>query len=157
MFVLVGKFNNSLITKALKIINFDESLKYGETMLRISNLVVSVHVNTRNLNLITRSRCIDQIVQNDALFLSWYTTRRHRARRLLNRQFLVIPIHSFQLVKLVCTITLTVDTRTRILFCLLERCMVSGSLKITTDAPEEHLVELGIDTGALCDNTSKFY
>lgn len=59
LLILICQLNNHLITKSLQVVDFDQSLENWETMFRICNLVVPVHVNTCDFDFVTGSSSID--------------------------------------------------------------------------------------------------
>lgn len=155
LLVLISQFDDGFITESLKVVYLDQSLEHGEAVLSVSNLVIAVHVDTSNFDLITRPCSINQIVQNNALLLSRHSARGDRARGFLDRQLLVVPVHGLKLIKLVGTGPLASDASAGVLLCLLEGGVVSWAFQVTTHAPEEHFVELGEHTGSFGHDTTE--
>jgi hypothetical protein len=59
LLIFIGQLNNHLVTESLQVVDFDQGLENWETVLRICDLVVSVHVDTCDFDLVTGSGCIN--------------------------------------------------------------------------------------------------
>ena len=142
MFIFVSELNYGIVTKTFEVVYLNKSLENWESVLRVSNLVIAIQVDTSNLHLIARSCGVHQIVEHDALLLPWDSARRDSAGCFLNSQFLVIAVNSRQLIECVRTVTLATNTHTGVVLCFSKTRVVSWSFQISADTSDEHFVVL---------------
>ena len=92
LLVLIGQFDNFFISESLQVVCFNDGLKDREAMLDVAKVIEPVNIDSSDLNLVTRSRCIHQVMKDKTLFLARDSTWRNSAWCLLNGEFLVVPI-----------------------------------------------------------------
>jgi len=124
-------------------------------MTHVSEIVKPVDVNSGDFNFVTRPRCVNQVIEHIYLFLAGNTAWGHSTRCFLHRQFLVVPVECGLLVKCVRARSVARDTHAEVLASILLRMVESGSLEITADTSEVHLLELREDAGSFGHNTAE--
>ena len=139
----------------MQVVCLNDRLKDGETVLDIGEVVVSVDVDTMDLDLVTRASDINKIMKHEYFFLAGHTTGWHRAWCLLNGELLIVPVERPHLVDLVRTALMTHNTLGQTRLCLLRVCVADGSLEIATLASEVHLIVLWEDLRALSDDSAE--
>jgi len=149
MLLLVSELNHIFIAKALQVVHFDDSLKDGEAMLDVREVVIPVDVDSMNLDLITGASDVDQVVKDEDFFLAGDTARGHCAWCLLNCQLLIVAIQRLHLIYLVWATLVAHDTLGQTRFCCIWVSIEDGSLEVTTLAAEVHLGVLWEDLRAL--------
>lgn len=155
MFLLVCELHDILITLALKVVNLNDGLENGEAVLDVCEVIVSVDVNTVNLDLITWAGDINKIMEDEDFLLSWDTAGWDCAWGLLNGQLLVVAVDCLDLIDSEGAISLAHNTATKSLSCFIWITLIYGSLSVTAHALEEHFGVLGEDCSALRDYTLK--
>ena len=124
-------------------------------MLDVCEVIVSVDVNTVNLDLITRAGDINKIMEDKDFLLSWDTAGWDSAWSLLNGQLLVVAVDCLDLIDSKGAISLAHNTATKSLSSLMWISLINGSLSVTALAFEEHFGVLGENCSALCNHTLK--
>ena len=156
MLFFICELNNILVALSFQIVNFHDSLEDREAVLNIGEVVVAIDVDAVNFYLIARSSLIDQVVEDEDLFLAGNTTRRHCARSLLNSQLLIVTVDGLHLINSVRAIRMAHNTLGERLPSLIRISFVDGALHITADALEEHFGVLREDLSALGHDTLEF-
>ena len=154
LLVLLGQLDDILVSETADVVCLNDGRENREAMLYVSEIVEPIDVDTCDLDLITRSRTVDLIVQDVHLLLSGNSPRWYSTRSLLNRHLLVVAIHSVNFVHCERPVTLAYDTLTQERFALIGVRVVDRSLNVSTTASVEDLRVLWEDTCALCHNTS---
>ena len=90
------------------------------------------------------------------LFLARDSTWRNSAWRLLNGEFLVIPVDSVDFIDSEGALFLTDHTRAELTACLDVITVEAWAFKITTFTSEVNLLVLRENTGSLYNDTSEF-
>ena len=155
-FLLIGKLNHVLIAKAVHVVGLNNCLENWEAMLDVSEVVVSIDVDSMNLDLVAWASDINQIMKHEDFFLARNTARWNCAWCLLNRQLLIVAIERLDLINLVGTTLVAYNTLSQTRFRLLRVCVHNRSLEISTLAAEVHLIVLWEDLCALGDDSSEF-
>ena len=125
-------------------------------MFDVRKVIKTVYVNSSHFDFITRASQINQIMEHKYFFLAGDSTRRHRSWRLLNRQFLIVPINCVNFIHSKRAFLLTHVTGTALAFRLIHVRTVEGTSDVATFTFEEDLLELREHTGALRNNTTEF-
>ena len=153
--LLICELDHIFITKAMQIVCLNDGLEHWEAVLDIGEVVVSIDIDSMDLDLVTWTCNIYEIVQNEYLFLAGYTARRNGTWRLLNRKLLIVSIQCLHLVNLIGASLMANNTLSQTRFCILRVRVANRSLQIATLASEVHLVVLREDLRALGDHSSE--
>jgi len=132
-------------------------LEYREAILDVRNLVETIYVNSCNFDFIARPGSVDQVVQNNTLFLARNTTGRHSSWGFLDSELLVIPVDSPNLIESVGSVLLAHNASSNHLASFVETGRVSGTFDITARTSDIHLVALREHSRTLGNYTSEFY
>ena len=92
MFLLISELDHVLVSEATEVVHFDDGLEDWESVLDVSEVVISVDVDAVDLDFVTRAGDVDKIVQDEDLFLARDTARRDCAWSLLDRELLIVAI-----------------------------------------------------------------
>ena len=155
MLLLVRELHYILVSLALKVVDFDDCLENGETVLDVREVIVPIDVNAVNLDLITWTGDIHKIMKDKDFLLSRDTARWDSAWGLLNGQLLVVAIDCLDLIDCEGSISLAHNTTTKSLSGFIWIGLINGSLSVTALAFEEHFGVLGENRSALGDHTLK--
>ena len=137
----------------LQVVDLDNGLEDREAVLDVCKVVVSVDVNAMDLYFITRAGNIDQVVKNKYFFLAGNTARRHSSWSLLNCEFLIISVHSLDIIYSVRAVGMAHNTLCKTFSGLIGISIVYGTLNITALTLEEDFGVLREYLSSLCHNT----
>ena len=158
VYIFTCQLNDLFISESLQIISFDNRLENWEAMLHVGRVIKLVRVDSCDFDFITWSSSVDQIVQDNYLFLPWDSTGRNAAWSFLNCQFLVVPVNGIFLTDCIGTILRADNTNTDLLFCFPSVVAIERSFRVSARATSEvHGGILREYTSTFCYNTSKFY
>lgn len=107
-----------------------ESREDWEAMLHISAIFETVLEDTGNLDLVTRTRRVDQIVEHVDLLLAGNTTRRYGAGSLLDSPLLIITVHRLAVLDFPLTLSLADDTLTKSGPCVIKLILINRTALI---------------------------
>lgn len=154
--LFISELDNVLIAEASEVVNFDHGLEDGESVLYVREVVIPVDVDTVDFDFVARAGHVNEVVQHVDFFLAGNSTRRNCAWSLLDCEFLVIPVDSFDLVNCVGAASLADDALGQTLSSLDRVGIVDRSLQVTALATEEYLAVLRENVSTLSDDATEF-
>ena len=118
-------------------------------MLDVREVVVSVDVDAMDLYFVTWASNIDQVVKHEDFLLAGNTAGRHSSWSLLNSEFLIISVHSLDIIDSVRAVRVAHNTLGETLARLVGISIVDGTLHVAALALEENFSVLREDLSAL--------
>lgn len=147
LLVVVSELNDVLVAESSQVVGLNDGLEDGESVLNVSEVVEPVDVNTGDFDFISGSGNIDEVMHDNDLFLSWYTSSGNRTWGLLDSQLLEVAVESPELVRLTRSAgSLANDTRSEVLLAIVDVLNEDGSLDISALTFVVGFMELRLDT-----------
>ena len=135
-----------LIAKSDDVVGLNKGREDWEAMLHISAILETVLEDTGDLDLVTRTSRVDQIVEDVDLLLAGNTTRRYGAGSLLDGPLLIVAIHRLAVLDFPLTLSLADDALTEGHLRVIKLILINRSALIQANsALVVHLLELGED------------
>ena len=149
--LLIGQLYNILVTLTLQVVDLNDCLEDGESVLDVRKVIVPVDVDSVDFDLITGAGNVDEIMQDEDFFLTGDTTGWHSAWCLLDGELLIVSVDSLDLVNGVGSARLAHNADSQTFLSLIWVCVKDRSLCVTTLTLEEHFGVLWENLRTLSD------